>query len=119
LKRIFSQNPLFQVLFFLIISIVIGLGNNWLREDSIPLLAEKLTIATTDDLLSDIAGESVLKAIDLEQARKFYFEDVVFVDARDLEYYEEGHIPRAWNSQDFMELFPNPITIEMIKKNKT
>jgi len=104
LKRIFAQNPLFQVLFFLIVSIVIGFGNNWLRDDSIPLLAEKLTIATTDDLLSDIAGESVLKAIDLEQARKFYFEDVVFVDARDLEYYEEGHIPGAWNSQDFMEL---------------
>ena len=106
MKRIFIQNSLFQVLFFLIISIVIGLGNNWLRDDSILLLAKtkKLTIATTDDLLSDIAGESVLKAIDLAQARKFYFEDVVFVDARDLEYYEEGHIPGAWNSNDFMEL---------------
>jgi len=104
LKRIFIQSSLFQVLFFLIISVVIGFGNNWLKNDPIPLFAVKLKVATTDDLLSDIVTESVLRAIGLDQAREFHNEDVVFVDARDLEYYEKGHIPGAWNSNDFLEL---------------
>jgi len=104
LKRIFIQSSLFQVLFFLIISVVIGFGSNWLKDDPIPLFALKLKIATPDDLLSDIVTESVLRAIGLDQAQEFYNEDVVFVDARDLEYYEKGHIPGAWNSNDFMEL---------------
>ena len=104
MKRIFIQNSLFQVLFFLIISVVIGFGSNWLKDDPIPLFAVKLKIATTDDLLSDIVTESVLRAIGLDQARKFHNEGVVFVDARDLEYYEEGHISGAWNSNHFMEL---------------
>ena len=54
--------------------------------------------------MSDIVTESVLRAIGLDQAREFHNEDVVFVDALDLEYYEKGHIPGAWNSNDFMEL---------------
>ena len=104
MKRIFIQNSLFQVLFFLIISVVIGFGSNWLKDDPIPLFAVKLKIATTDDLLSDIVTESALRAIGLDQARKFHNEDVVFVDARDLEYFQEGHIPGAWNSDNFSEL---------------
>ena len=104
MKRIFIQSSLFQVLFFLIISVVIGFGSNWLKDDPIPLFAVKLKIATTDDLLSDIVTESALRAIGLDQARKFHNEDVVFVEARDLEYFQEGHIPGAWNSDNFSEL---------------
>ena len=43
-------------------------------------------------------------AISLEQAHEFYNDKAIFIDARDLEYFNEGHIPGAWDSDIFSEL---------------
>ena len=98
------KNSLSQVSFFVIISVVAGIGSNWFRNDSISLVAKELKTATSTDLLAVGISPSVLKAISLEQAREFYDGNVIFVDARDLEYFQEGHILGAWNSDNFSEL---------------
>ena len=98
------KNSLSQVSFFVIISVVAGIGSNWFRNDSISLVAKELKTATSTDLLTVGISPPVLKAISLEQAREFYDGNVIFVDARDLEYYQEGHILGAWNSDNFSEL---------------
>ena len=97
------KNSLSQVSFFVIISVVAGIGSNWFRNDSISLLAEELKTATSIDLLAVGISPPVLMAISIEQAREFYDGNVIFVDARDLEYFQEGHISGAWNSDNFSE----------------
>ena len=98
------KNSLSQISFFIIISVVVGFGSNWFRNDSISLLAEELKTATSTDLLDVDISNPVLMAISIEQAREFYDGNVIFVDARDLEYFQEGHISGAWNSDNFSEL---------------
>ena len=98
------KNSLFQISFFIIISVVVGIGSNWFRNDSISLLSEELKTATSTDILDVDIPNPVLMAISIEQAREFYDGNVIFVDARDLEYYQEGHISGAWNSDNFSEL---------------
>jgi len=98
------KNSLSQVSFFVIISVVVGIGSNWFRNDSISLVAKELKTATSTDLLYVDISNPVLMAISIEQASEFYDGNVIFVDARDLEYYQEGHILGAWNSDNFSEL---------------
>jgi len=50
------------------------------------------------------AAEPRLLAITLDQALEFYQKGTVFVDAREPEYYQEGHIKGAWNIPFFLEL---------------
>ena len=98
------KNSLSQVSFFVIISVVVGIGSDWFRNDSISLLAEELKTATSTDLLDVNISNPVLMTISIEQAREYYDGNVVFVDARDLEYYQEGHILGAWKSDNLSEL---------------
>jgi|ETNmetMinimDraft_25_1059894.scaffolds.fasta_scaffold25769_2 rhodanese-related sulfurtransferase len=91
--------PLNQMLAIVILSLVVGLITNILRSDSIPILAKKISIVED---LNDVSGEPV--SITLDQAKNLFDKGVVFVDARDDQYFKEGHIPNAWNSGFFMEL---------------
>jgi len=93
------QVPINQSAAIVIFSLLIGLISNAVRSDGIPLLAEEIEVA---DDLEDVAGEPV--AISLTLAKQLFDEGVIFVDARDDEYYVEGHIQNAWKSGFFMEL---------------
>jgi rhodanese-related sulfurtransferase len=46
----------------------------------------------------------VIRSITTEQARTLFNEGILFVDARELIEYEDGHIPGALPSEDFMDL---------------
>lgn len=91
--------PLNQLCTIVIIATLVGLFSNILRSDGIPLLAKDLEVV---DDLEDVSGEPV--SISLSQAKQLFDEGVIFVDARDDEYFAEGHIQNAWNSGFFMEL---------------
>ena len=51
-----------------------------------------------------MTAEPRLFAITLDQALELYQKGTVFVDAREPEYYQEGHIKGAWNIPFFLEL---------------
>ena len=96
-----TQLPIGQIIVITITSIVLSLTFNIVRPDGIPLLAKELVAAKEIDY--DVA-EPRLLAITLDQALELYQKGTVFVDAREPEYYEEGHIKGAWNFPFFLEL---------------
>ena len=91
-----SLNNLFiQVLIYLTVSIVISLCFNFVRKDSISLISKELLKVESVDQLSKESAEPSIKQINLDIAKKLFFEDILFVDARAEEYYSEGHIPNS------------------------
>jgi len=96
-----TQLPIGQIIVIAITSTVLSLTLNAVRSDGIPLLAEELAVA--EEIEHD-AAEPRLLAITLDQALEFYQKGTVFVDAREPEYYQEGHIKGAWNIPFFIEL---------------
>jgi len=94
--------PINQVGVIVFLSLAISLITNCVRSNGIPLLAKDIEIAEDLDVIS---GEPV--AISLAQAKELFDKDVIFVDARGDEYFDEGHILNAWNSGFFMELIFN------------
>ena len=100
----YLDKPFNQVVFFVVISIFLSFSSNLVRKDSITLLAKKLEITEDIDLNSD---ESTLLAISLDKAKDFFENGVLFIDARDEVYYNEGHIKNAMKNVFLMELIFN------------
>ena len=100
----YLDKPFNQVVFFVVISIFLSFSSNLVRKDSIPLLAKKLEITEDIDLDSD---ESTLLAISLDKAKEFFENGVLFIDARDEVYYNDGHIKNAMKNVFLMELIFN------------
>jgi rhodanese-related sulfurtransferase len=98
------RTPVRQAVLLVLLATVLGLGSNWVRSDTIPLLAEEPeTVESMDELLAEVT-EPRIRAINLEQAKALYDQGVVFVDARDVEYYQTGHIRGAYPNTNFLEL---------------
>ena len=100
----YLDKPFNQVVFFVVISIFLSFSSNLVRKDSIPFLAKKLEIIEDIDLDSD---ESTLLAISLDKAKDFFENGVLFIDARDEVYYNDGHIKNAMKNVFLMELIFN------------
>ena len=100
----YLDKPFNQVVFFVVISIFLSFSSNLARKDSIPLLAKKLEITEDIDLESD---ETTLIAISLDKAKDFFENGVLFIDARDEVYYNDGHIKNAMKNVFLMELIFN------------
>ena len=96
-----TQLPIGQIIVIAITSTVLSLTLNAVRPDGIPLLAKELAVA--EEIEHDTA-EPRLFSITLDQALELYQKGTVFVDAREPEYYQEGHIKGAWNIPFFLEL---------------
>ena len=93
--------PIGQIIVIAITSTVLSLFLNAVRPDGIPLLAKELAVA--EEIEYDTA-EPRLFSNNLDQALELYQKGTVFVDAREPEYYQEGHIKGAWNIPFFLEL---------------
>ena len=98
------NKPLHQVITFLVLSSLFGFGSNFIRSDSIPWFAVELAVAESIDTDTD---EAVLIAISLDQAKSFFDNGVLFIDARDEGYFESGHIKGAMKNAFLMELVFN------------
>ena len=100
------DSPLKKGGLFIIFSILVGVTFNSLRTDlnSIPIIAVEIEQAKGEILLEKQTGSNDIKSITTDQALSLYNEGVLFVDARNVEEYEEGHIPGSLSSEDFMEL---------------
>ena len=96
-----TQLPIGQIIVIAITSTVLSLTLNAVRPDGIPLLAKELAVA--EEIEYDTA-EPRLFAITLDQALELYQKGTVFVDAREPEYYQAGHIKGSWNIPFFLEL---------------
>ena len=93
--------PIVQAILLVVISLLIGLGSNIISSKPIPWFAEELAVVDMVEINSD---EPILAAISLKQAKVFFDEEVLFVDARDESYYEAGHIKGAMKNIFLYEL---------------
>ncbi len=95
------RQALRQVPLIIFMAGVVGLGANWLRTDSLPLVGEWSVKTGT-------AGDSL--AIPLAEAARLFSEQAaLFIDARYEEDYADGHIKGALNlpwDDDVHTVFP-------------
>lgn len=88
-KRSPWRQVLWQLPLIIFMAGVVGLGVNWLRTDSLPLVGDWSVKTGT-------AGENL--AIPLAEAARLFSEQaVLFIDARYEEDYADGHIKGALN----------------------
>ena len=104
------SKPIFQAGAILLLSLIVSLGSNFVAGTPLPLIAKELEQATDEDINSN---EPVLLVISIDQAKSFFDNNVLFLDARDEVYYNKGHIKGALKNIFFMELIFN---IEQIQK---
>ena len=96
--------PIVQAILLVLISIFIGITSNIISSKPIPWFAVELAIVDQVETNSD---EPILAAISLVQAKDFFDDGVLFVDARDEAYYEAGHIKGAMKNIFLFELIFN------------
>jgi len=101
------KNSLQQAGLILIVSFAIGALVNTVRSNGIPWLAPDLEeISVEDTSWMENMGFGI-STINLAQAKELFDKNVIFIDARAVEYYEEGHIAGAMVNSNFRELMFN------------
>lgn len=85
----------FQVFLYIILSIFISLSFNFIRKDTVPLVSKELIKVESLDELSKESNEPLIRQINLDIAKNLFFDNILFVDARAEEYYNEGHIANS------------------------
>ena len=86
------KTTFYQTVAFTFIAAILGLIVNQVRSDSIPLLGDW----SPEARIALKFGKKILIPFD-EAKDKFFTGGVVFIDARPLELYQEGHIQGALN----------------------
>ena len=84
-----------QVFLYSILSIFISLSFNFIRKDTVSFVSKELIKVETLDELSIESNEPLIRQISLNIAKNLFFDNILFVDARAEEYYNEGHIPNS------------------------
>ena len=77
-----------QAIYIIVCSLVVGVLFNYLRPTGIPIIAKQIN-GFSDNYQID---EFTIEIIDLRIAKKFFNNDVLFIDARDNISFSEGHI---------------------------
>ena len=80
-----------QVIYLITCSIVVGVLFNFLQPAGIPIISKQIN-GFSDSFQID---EFVIESIDLEIAKKFFYDNVLFIDARNDIFFSEGHITGA------------------------
>ena len=97
------KRSLLQSIGIIIISGALGLGVNAFRAEGIPLMERWQEKVLNEQLTGG------LPAVSLKQVKEAHKSgDALFVDARDPEFFEQGHIPGAVSLpvRDFNSVFP-------------
>ena len=90
-----------QVVLILFASVFTSLLFNQLRNNSLPFVKTKVEVVSVLKSTSSKNSEPSIIGIDLTLAKKLFEENILFVDARAEEFYNEGHIPNAICFDDF------------------
>jgi len=96
--------PIVQAILLVLLAITVSIGSNIINTNPIPWFATKLSVA---DNIDTTINEPILVAVSLSQAKSFFDDGILFVDARDEGYYEAGHIQGAMKNPFLMELVFN------------
>ena len=97
------KRSLLQSIVIIIISGALGIGVNAFRAEGIPLMERWQEKVLNEQLTGGLPAVSLKQAKEAHQSG-----DALFVDARDPEFFEQAHIPRAVSLpvRDFDSVFP-------------
>lgn len=96
LMKTFSK----QTIYIIICSSIVGILFNFLRPTGIPIIAKQINGFSNNFQID----EFIIEIINLEIAKKFFYDNVLFIDARDNTSYMEGHITGAISSINHNEM---------------
>lgn len=109
-----------QALIIIILSVVFAVGANMLSSNRIPFIGNWPSISNSDSVAvppSADEGDPPFISLD-EAAAKYQSRNVVFIDARDSEDYEYGHIKGSINlPYDYLEEYWDRIALGIPKDN--
>ncbi len=97
------KQTLFQTSILVGVSTLIAIIFQWFNPNAIPYLAAKVDVVQTKNELTDNESSDI-EYISLELAKTLFDDGVLFVDAREPEYFLKGHIPNALNNDHFLKL---------------
>ncbi|MBC8216342.1 MAG: rhodanese-like domain-containing protein [Candidatus Marinimicrobia bacterium] len=98
------KKSLFQAFIIMVVSIIVAVSVNAFHPGAIPFFAKEIKTVNSHIELIENDETALIQYISLEIARSLYDEGILFVDARDIAYYNEGHIPGALSNENFMKL---------------
>lgn len=89
-----------QFIYLIIVPSFLGLGVNFINQNSLPLVAKSIEEITSSDNLKSINQLANIRKIDIKLALDLYSKKTLFVDARAEEYLSDGIIPGAIFNDD-------------------
>ena len=95
-----------QSIYIVICSIILGMTFNYFSANGIPVVAKQRNTNNYD------GNEVTTGFISLEMAQKFFDDNILFIDARDTDSYNGGHIAGAIKSMPFSELIDYIFTFQ-------
>ena len=98
------SSSLNQIYIFVALSLFISFFVNILRTDSLPYIAIPLGKIEDIDQIENSSLQPQIREISIDVAERLFSDSVLFIDAREEEYYIEGHIPNSICNDDFDSL---------------
>ena len=98
------SSSLNQIYLYIALSLLIGFCVNILRTESLPYVAVPLKKIEDIAQIDNSTLQSQIREISIDIAERLFLDSVLFVDAREEEYYLEGHIPNSICNDDFDSL---------------
>jgi len=98
------SGSLHQIYFYFIISLFISISVNLIRIKPLPLVAEKLETIKNIDQINEKISNPIIREINLDIAKNLFQNNMLFIDARAKQYYDDGHIPESICNDDLDDL---------------
>ena len=98
------SSSLNQIYIYIALSLFISFFVNIFRIDSLPYIAIPLEKIEDITQIENSSLQPQIREISIDVAERLFSDSVLFIDAREEEYYIEGHIPNSICNDDFDSL---------------
>ena len=95
------SSSLNQIYIYIALSLFISFFVNIFRIDSLPYIAIPLEKIEDIAQIENSGLKPQIREISIDVAERLFSDSVLFIDAREEEYYIEGHIPNSICNDDF------------------
>ena len=98
------RNLYSQITYIVFLSTGVSIVFNQLRSNPLAYVKQKVEVISNLENLQTESSEPSITGIDIKIAKELFDKNVLFIDARAEEFYNDGHIPNAICSDDFDSL---------------
>ena len=98
------RNLYSQITYIVFLSTSVSIVFNQLRSNPLAYVKQKVEVISNLENLQTESSEPTITGIDIKIAKELFDKNVLFIDARAEEFYNDGHIPNAICSDDFDSL---------------